>query len=39
MNAVQMSGDELLEIIAFRLHSQEFCVRTTSIRKFAAGHR
>ncbi len=33
MNAVQMSGDELLEIIAFRLHSQEFCVRTTSIRE------
>lgn len=33
MNAVQTSGDEVLEIIAFRLHAQEFCVRTTSIRE------
>ena len=33
MNTVQMSGEEVLEIIAFRLHSQEFCVRTTSIRE------
>lgn len=33
MNTVQMSSEEVLEIIAFRLHSQEFCVRTTSIRE------
>lgn len=33
MNAVQMSSEEVLEIIAFRLHAQEFCVRTTSIRE------
>ncbi|HCV72213.1 MAG TPA: chemotaxis protein CheW [Agrobacterium sp.] len=25
--------DEMLEIIAFRLHDQEFCVRTTTIRE------
>ena len=33
MNAIQTSGNEVLEIIAFRLHAQEFCVRTTSIRE------
>lgn len=33
MNAVPINSDEVLEIIAFRLHSQEFCVRTTSIRE------
>ncbi len=26
-------GDETLEIIAFRLHDQEFCVKTTTIRE------
>lgn len=26
-------GGEMLEIIAFRLHDQEFCVRTTTIRE------
>lgn len=26
-------GDENLEIIAFRLHDQEFCVKTTTIRE------
>jgi purine-binding chemotaxis protein CheW len=26
-------GGEVLEIIAFRLHDQEFCVRTTTIRE------
>ncbi|KKX27802.1 chemotaxis protein CheW [Rhizobium sp. LC145] len=26
-------GNEMLEIIAFRLHDQEFCVKTTTIRE------
>lgn len=29
----KLLGGETLEIIAFRLHQQEFCVRTTSIRE------
>ena len=34
-NALKMAGfdGETLEIIAFRLHDQEFCVRTTTIRE------
>jgi|GEM_PF-6156123 len=29
----------MLEIIAFRLHDQEFCVRTTPSARFADGGR
>src|ERR1700733_5858443 len=32
INSTSFSGDTL-EIIAFRLHDQEFCVRTTTIRE------
>ncbi len=32
-NAVSAYADQALEIIAFRLHDQEFCVKTTSIRE------
>ncbi|MCM2293201.1 chemotaxis protein CheW [Allorhizobium sp. BGMRC 0089] len=33
MEKSYMSQNESLEIIAFRLHQQEFCVKTTSIRE------
>ncbi len=35
MMTIQMAGfdGETLEIIAFRLHDQEFCVKTTTIRE------
>ncbi len=33
MNASFKTSDSGLEIIAFMLHSQQFCVRTTSIRE------
>ena len=36
MNALAVSAhsaNDMLEIIAFRLHDQEFCVRTTTIRE------
>lgn len=32
VNSANFSG-EMLEIIAFRLHDQEFCVKTTTIRE------
>nr|WP_316656612.1 chemotaxis protein CheW [uncultured Gellertiella sp.] len=32
VNSTSFSG-EMLEIIAFRLHDQEFCVKTTTIRE------
>jgi len=32
INSTNFSGDTL-EIIAFRLHDQEFCVKTTTIRE------
>lgn len=33
MTAYVASQSDVLEIIAFRLHGQEFCVKTTSIRE------